>query len=346
MTESFQIDLDTAAPEVRQFGETPSGEPVQIVQIRNGGAAANLMTWGASLQDYRLDGVPHALVLGSPVFEPYLRVMRFYGAMVGRVANRIADGRFTLDGDVYDLDRNEDGRTILHGGRTGTGTVNWMLDGHDEATCRFVLTCEDGQDGFPGTLELGVTYRLDDEGALVLEIDGRTDAPTFCNMAHHSYWNLDGSADVSGHRMIIDAEHYLPVDERQIPQGGPTPVAGTRFDFRGPRVVTKDGDEMLDHNYCLKPASGLRHACSVRTRTVQLDVETTEPGLQVYEGLKIDTEKFAGHGGVNYGPRAGLALEPQGWPDAPNRPDFPSVRLDPGQTYRQTTRFRPARTTD
>ncbi|MDW4498938.1 aldose epimerase family protein [Sulfitobacter sp. D35] len=334
------IDFQAVPPPPARFGETQAGDAVSFVQIRNGSVAANLMTWGASLQDLRHERLPHALVLGSPRFEPYLGKMRFFGAVVGRVANRIADGRATIDGQPLALDRNEDGRTMLHGGRTGTGTVNWTLEGSDETSCRFSLICRDGQDGFPGNLSLSVTYRLEADGTLVFEAEGRTDAPTFCNLAHHAYWKLDGRPDLSGHRMIVNATHYLPVDERQIPSGDPAPVEGTRFDFRGPRPVVGANDPLLDHNFCLVRSEGLRPACSLRTDLAQLDVETTEPGLQVYEGRLIDTAPAPGHGGTPYGARAGVAIEPQGWPDAPNRAEFPSVRLEPGDTYRQISRFR------
>lgn len=344
MPEDFSIDLSSAQPPVRTFGTTPGGEDVAIVQIRNGGAAANLMTWGASLQDFRLGGVDNALVLGSPDLAPYFGTMRYFGAMVGRVANRIAGGRAMLNGLRLSLDRNENGVTTLHGGQTGTGVVNWRLDRQDETSCRFALDLADGQDGFPGRLALHVTYALEDDGALRIDAEGRSDAPTYCNLAHHSYWNLDGSPDISGHRMVVDAERYLPVDDQLIPTGERAPVDGTRFDFRGPRPVWKAGDALLDHNFCLDHPGGLAKACTLRTPSVQLDVETTEPGLQVYEGAALDTAPARGHGGSPYGARAGVALEPQGWPDAPNRPDFPSVLLLPGDTYRQTTRFRPSRT--
>lgn len=323
-----------------RFGSAPDGSRVDLVTIENGGMKASLMTWGASLQDLRLGGVDHSLVLGSPDFAPYLGPMRFFGANVGRAANRIAGGRAKLDGRVVELERNEKDRTTLHGGSSGSGTANWRIEGHDGASVRMAIRLADGASGFPGDLDLVVTYRLLDDGALDLEIEGSTDAATFCNPAHHSYWNLDGGPDLSGHVMRVAADRYLPIDADKIPLGAPAPVEGTRFDFRASRSVIRDGDAPLDHNLWLADARGpLKPVCRLEAGGLMLDIATTEPGLQVYDGVNIATGEHTTHSGRPYGRHAGLALEPQCPPDVPNQHGYPSILLMPGQIYRQHSCF-------
>jgi aldose 1-epimerase len=189
------------------------------------------------------------------------------------------------------------------------------------------LTMPDGGGGFPGTLSLSVEYRLEEDGALSVEIEATSDGPTFCNPAQHSYWNLSGEADLSHHKLTVHAERYLEVDARKIPLGGPRPVAGTPFDYRKAASLPGEEGPPLDHNFCLRDEPG------------ELRVITTEPGLQVYDGQHIDSGQHLGHSGTPYGARAGIALEPQRWPDAPNHPDYPSILLRPGETYRQLSRF-------
>lgn len=324
-----------------RFGDDPSGAPVYRVTLSNGGAAADVMTWGAILLDYRIGGVERSLVLGAPALAPYFSSLRYFGAIVGRVANRIAGGRALIDGVRYDFDRNENGRTTLHGGASGCADQNWRLVDHNAARCRLGLRLRDGLDGFPGDLDIEAAYALGDDGALTITMAATSSAPTLCNLAHHAYWNLDGSADVSDHRLTIAAERYLPVDAAQIPIGAPALVDGTRFDYRRPRAVASPGDGPLDHNFCLDgDGAPMRSACAlVGASGLRLDVTTTEPGLQIYDGAGIDTGATLGHDGAPYRAKAGLAIEPQRWPDAPNQSDYPSIELRPGETYRQTSRF-------
>ncbi|EPX83679.1 aldose epimerase family protein [Salipiger mucosus] len=328
----------TSYGRVEHFGTDLYGDPVHLVRLRGGGTEAAVMTWGASLQDLRRDGVPHSLVLGSPDFEAYLGPMTHFGAIAGPVANRIAGGRAPLDGRVLELERNENGRTTLHGGSRGTSRSNWVLEGHDGHSCRMSIRVADGTCGFPGNLDLSVTYSLDSVGALWVEIEGHTDAPGFCSPAHHAYWTLDGREDISEHLLTVAADSYLPVDADKIPLD-PAPVAGTRFDFRTPRAITAPGEEGLDHNFCLRETEGLHPVCTLTAGGLQLDVTSTEPGLQVYDAGAMSTAPRTGHGGLPYGPLAGVALEPQRWPDAPNRSGFPPVVLRPGETYFQRSRF-------
>ncbi|WP_040604363.1 aldose epimerase family protein [Sagittula stellata] len=315
---------------------TPDGTPLRRMTIANGGAMARIMSWGASLTDFRLDGFAHALVLGSEDFDAYLGPMLYYGAIVGPVANRIAGGRMTVAGTPCTLDRNENGTTTLHGGPKGFGQRNWTVVSATVTDVTLSLNHPDGLGGFPGNIGVTVYYALDDTGALTVEITAQSDRETVFNPAFHGYWTLDGTPDVSAHRMTVHAESYLPVDAAMIPLGTPVPVDGTAFDYRTAR--TPDSD--LDHNFCLSDRRvGMRPVLALETDRLRLDLSTTEPGLQVYTGGGIDTAPFEGHGGAPCTRNAGIAIEPQTWPDAPNRPDFPSAALVPGQTYRQVSRF-------
>lgn len=319
------------------FGTDPDGTDVLRVAISNGDTTAQLMTWGASLQDLRLAGVDHPLVLGADSFAPYPDRLPHFGAIVGPIANRIADGRAPLEGQTIQLERNEDGATHLHGGTQGTSRVNWTLAEESATACRFTLTQPDGNGGLPGPVRLSVTYSLGADGALEVAITGEADRPTFCAPAHHAYWALDGGQSVARQRLTIAADHYLPIDGRKIPTGDPAPVEGTRFDFRASRAVIEPGDAPLDHNFCLRPGDGVRPVCTLATDAVELIVSSDQPGLQVYDAAHLDLT--AGLGGRHYGPHAGLAIEPQRWPDGPNHPGYPAITLAPGETYRQTSRF-------
>jgi aldose 1-epimerase len=300
---------------------------------------ATLMTWGASLLDFRLAEVSHSLVLGGPEFEAYLGPMRYFGAIVGRVANRIAGGCTMLGGRVLKFDRNENGRTTLHGGSTGSGQRNWRLVEYDRRSCSMSLKMLDNQDGFPGNLTVNATYSIDENGAMVLDLEAKTDADTLCNFAHHSYWSLDGTADLSAHSLKIKAERYLPVDEILIPCATPALVVGTEYDFCQLRHLQPTGNSTLDHNFCLNEVGVLHRACTLSAGGVQLDIDTTAPGLQVYNGKNIATAPYLGHGGVAYGAYAGVALEPQHWPDAPNHLEYPQITLHPDERYHQISRF-------
>lgn len=318
------------------FGATPDGRPVEAVALRGPRLAARVLTLGATVQDLRLEGVAHPLVLGFPTAEAYFGPGLYAGALVGRFANRLAGGRFIIDGKEYRADRNERGRTQLHGGSDGIHHQIWSVA--DLAADRVTLTLElpDGHMGFPGALRIRAEISVADD-ALAFDLRAETDAPTLCNLAHHGYFALDDSGDARGHLLQVAADHYLPVDADLIPTGEIAPVDGTRFDFRRPRDLR--GGE-YDHNLCLAPARGpLRPVATLTGRTgLRMQVETTEPGLQLYDGRHFDG--VAGLDGRHYGPHAGLALETQGWPDAPNHPGFPDAVLRPGQDYRAVTRYR------
>ncbi|NDK34488.1 aldose epimerase family protein [Rhodovulum sulfidophilum] len=349
MTSATDTALDTArsdgpATGRRPLGRAPDGSPVEALWIARAGTRARIMTWGATLMDLRLDGIGHSLVLGCPELAPYLGPMRDFGAVVGPVANRIAGASVPLGGRRLALEANEAGRTMLHGGPAGCSVRNWRIESESGTACRLGLSLPEGTGGLPGPLTLRASYSIDGEGALEILLEGESGALTFCNLAPHGYWCLDGSGALDAHLLEIAAGTYLPVDAALIPLGAPAPVAGTRFDFRRPRPVRAPGDAPLDHNFCLGDAPGrLRPACRLSVPGIALDLSSTEPGLQVYDGGGIDTGPFPGHQGRPYRAHAGLALEPQRWPDAPNRPDYPSVLLRPGETCRQLSRFHPRR---
>ena len=326
--------------QITDFGQLPDGQTVQRISISGGGLTAQILTFGATVQDLRLDGVAHSLVLGSPTLLPYLTDFRYFGAIVGRFANRIAGGQFDLNGQTYALNCNDGGVQTLHGGAEGAGQLVWTVAhlGPDRVTLQ--LTLADGHMGFPGEMQVQATYSLPGEGALRLDIQARTDAASPCSFAHHGYFNLDGAGSVRDHVLQIDAEHYLPVDPGLIPTGQIAPVADTPFDFRAPRPI---GDVGYDHNLCLSGTQQpLRQVARLvgATSGIVLTLSSTEPGLQVYDGQKIPARGLDGLDGRRYGPHGGLALETQIWPDAPNRPEFPNCILRVGEVSEQITIYR------
>ena len=317
------------------FGQTPDGADVTSVTIARGGTTARLLTYGARLQDLRRDGIRHPLVLGAQSMEPYLGPMTYYGAIVGPVANRIAGAQFDLNGITHRLDANENGVTTLHGGTHGFSNRNWDLTDSTADSATFMLHHPDGLCGFPGNIDVTARYALDIDGALDITITGTADREVFFSPAFHGYWNLSGAAQIHDHLLQIAAETYLPVDDRAIPQGGPAPVAGTGFDFTQAAPVNGN----VDHNFCVDPGQD-GPVCTLSANGLSLELSSDQPGLQVYDAGHNDTAPHPGLTGTPYGPVSGIALEPQAWPDAPNRPDFPSSLLRAGETYRQHTTFR------
>ena len=329
------------------FGKTGEGVSVHRFSITGGGLTASIMNWGAVLQDLRLAGHDAPLVLGFDRFEDYPAHSPYMGAIAGRYANRIAGGRFTIAGTTYQADRNFLGKHTLHGGSKSFGKQVWDVLLHGDDFVTFALHDPAGAMGFPGALDVTCTYRMKIPGTLSVELSATSDEPTLCNLAHHSYFNLDdgGSGDILDHRLMLGAEAYLPVDEELIPTGVVKPVDGTAFDFRRARTIRleQEGEQVLyDHNFCLAAARGpLRRAAWAQgfSSGVEMEVWTTEPGVQFYAGAKVGPP-VPGHGGRIYQPYAGFALEPQIWPDSPNRPYFPQAVLWPGEVYRQVTEYR------
>lgn len=324
---------------VRHFGTTGAGEDVAAVAITGGGLAAEVLTYGAVLRDLRLDGIAHPLVLGLTRLADCENHSPYFGAIVGRYANRIAGGRFTLDGTTYRLGRNEAGKTHLHGGVGGFSARVWMLDDAGEDFVALSYVSADGEDGYPGRVVAHCVYRLFDDGMLSIEMTAETDRPTLVNLTTHGYFNLSDGPTVDGHRLQVAAGFYLPVDGAQLPTGEVAPVDATRFDFRELRTLSAGGvPNAYDHNFCLaaERRQNPHFAARLIGETAEMTVRTTEPGLQIYTGEGIDCP-VAGLDGRRYGPRSGVCLEPQVWPDAPNHADFPSAVLRPGALYRHKT---------
>ncbi len=340
------------------YGKTPDGTPVQLYTLNNSsGMMAKVMTYGAILTELHApdrNGRSGDVVLGFDSLQGYLAGHPYFGANVGRVANRIAGGRFTLDGKEYKLAANN-GPNTLHGGLKGFDKVVWKagnaLATPDGATVSFTYRSRDGEEGFPGNLTATVTYTLTDNNELRVTYAATTDKATPVNLAHHSYFNLAGPAagDVLGHEVTLFADKYTPVDDTLIPTGKVAPVKGTPLDFTTPHTIGERIGELkgepggYDHNFVLRGGGSKEPVLAARVSEPKsgrvMEVLTTEPGLQFYTGNFLDGT-LKGKGGVVYKKHAGFCLEAQHFPDSVNRPEFPSVILRPGQTYTQTTVYR------
>ncbi|MEU6712601.1 aldose epimerase family protein [Nonomuraea sp. NPDC046802] len=306
------------------FGTLPSGENVERVELSSGRLRAEVLTYGAIVRSLEVSGVN--VVLGLDTLEDYLTRSRYFGAVVGRYGNRIAGGRFTLDGVEYRLPVNNDPNS-LHGGTEGFDAKVWTIEARGDDSVTLSLTSPDGDQGYPGTLTASVTYTLQDD-ALRIDYTAETDAPTVVNLTNHSYFNLKGGGDVLDHVVRMDAEHYLPVDEHKIPTGELAPVKGTPFDFTAPHTVGERYDGGYDHCFVLD--GGIQ----VTGGGLTMEVTTTEPGVQFYAGGMLDGVA------TPFGAFAGLCLETQHFPDSPNQPRFPSTVLRPGERRTSTTTYR------
>ena len=318
------------------FGTLPDGQTVHRLQIEGGGMQARILTLGAIVQDLRHDGVAHPLVLGAPDLEPYLGPMQYFGATVGRFANRIAHGRFKLDGQVYHVSQNNNGH-CLHGGAQGSAQRVWQVAEQTPSSVTLALHMADGEMGFPGALDVTLTISLED-GALAFDIRAQGDRDTLCSFSHHGYFVLDDSGSLAQHQLQIAADHYLPVDASLIPSGEVAPV-GPEFDYRAPRPLR---DVVLDHNFCLSPQRvALRPVAWLKSEIsgLEMRLETTEPGLQVYTAAHLPQQGAVGQDGQTLARHAGIALEPQIWPDAPNHTDFPTAMLHKGKTYHHRSKY-------
>ncbi|WP_117194869.1 aldose epimerase family protein [Rhizobium terrae] len=327
------------------FGTTANGEPVYRVKLAGGGLRANIITWGAIIQDLRLEGHQPPLVLGFETFDPYPVHSPYFGATPGRCANRIGAGRFKLDGKQYQLELNERGVTHLHGGSDGLGRSNWTIVDHAADKVVLRITDPDGRAGYPGNCTVTATYHLKGDGVLSVVYETTTDRPTPANICQHSYFNLDGREDALDHDIMIAADHVLALDDRQVPTGELMAVDGTPFDLRDMGPMKRfDGDVqvLFDHNFCLsRERTGKRSVALARSiySGVSMEVRTTEPGVQLYAAFKLQQIPVPGLDGRQYGPFAGFCLETQVWPDAVNHPDFPNAVLRPGEVLRQETDY-------
>lgn len=324
---------------IEDWGQMPDGTAVQRVRLEGGGLTAHVLTFGAVLQDLRLAGHDAPLVLGFCEFAPYLTHSPYFGATAGRFANRIRDGHLELDGETFQLDTNFIGKHTLHGGADSTGKRLWEIEDHSANSVTLKIVLPDGHMGFPGALTARVVFSLLEGGVFDIRMSAETDKTTLCSLAHHSYFTLDDAATISEHLLEIDAARYTPVDEELIPTGETPEVAGTPFDFRAAAPVRQAHN--VDHNFCLSDArEAIRSVATLRSAAsgVTMQCRTTEPGLQVYDGANISID-LPGLDGRPMGAYAGLAMEPQVWPDAHHHEGFPQAVLRPGETYRQHTQF-------
>ena len=346
-------DIETAV-----YGKLDDGREVKIFTLANAkGVTARVMEYGAILVGVEVPdskGRTADVTLGYDTLSGWLGSPSYFGATVGRFGNRIAHGKFTLDGKEYSLATNNSPGGIpchLHGGLKGFDKVLWRGETVRKAGARGVAltyASKDGEEGYPGTLQVRVTYWLTDANELIWEAEATTDKPTIVNLAHHTYWNLSGdpTKPITGHLLMLAADSYLPTDKGLIPTGKVAPVAGTPMDFRAPIAigsrVNADFEALklgggYDHCWVLRSGIGTRLAARVTDPASGriMEVLTDQPGVQFYCGNFLDGT-VSGKKGVNIGFRTGLCLETEGFPDAPNHPDFPSTVLRPGQTYHYT----------
>jgi aldose 1-epimerase len=344
------------------FGKLADGTAVEAVTLTNAhGMKARVLAWGAILQELTVPGKkgPADVVLGYDSMDGYLKAPNYFGATVGRYANRIAKGRFTLDGKVYQLPIN-DGPNALHGGLQGFDKRLWTIakvdSGAKSASVTLTYTSADGEEGYPGTMQVSATFTLTESDELQVTYRATTDKPTIVNLTNHSYFNLAGQASgisATDAVLTMPAASYTPVDATLIPTGELRPVAGTPFDFRTPRRIAdrlRDGrDEQMrigrgyDHNFVISRAP--ETAVHMLARVADpgsgrvMELLSNQPGVQFYTGNFLDGTA-TGKAGVIYRQGDAICLEPQVFPDTPNQPKFGSARLDPGQTYENRIVYR------
>lgn len=334
---------------ISTFGTLADGTKIERAVLEAGGLSLDVISLGAAIRDLTVESAsgPVPVVLGLETLDDYVNHSPSMGIVAGRFANRIANGRFTLDGTTYQLPQNERGVTHLHGGgKTGFGMRPWQVTAASDRSVTFRFVSEDGDQGYPGKVIADVTYTVGDDRTVTIDLKAVTDAPTIINLATHSYFNLDGEGDILAHRLQIPAESYLPVDGFLIPTGEIARVAGTPFDFRveRPMEYRLDGQAFgYDHNFCVDSRRAADPRLMARLkgakRGLTMEVLSTEPGVQLYDGAYLGVPVTGTHG-RHFAARAGLCLEPQIYPDTPNQPQFGSAVLKPGETYHQVTVYR------
>ncbi len=342
------------SPHIESYGVTPDGKEVRVFTLCNGnGLRARVSDFGGlllSLEAPDRDGRVADLTHGFDSLEEWLENGPYFGASIGRYGNRIAAGRFSLDGREYQLALNNSPGGIpcaLHGGRRGFSKMPWELVSADAASVTLRLVSPDGDEGYPGALTALLSYRVTDDNELIWSAEAVCDAPTVVNLVHHSYWNLSGdpASGTGDHLLKLEADHFLPTDAGLIPTGEVRPVAGTPMDFTTPRPMGgrlgEDYEALVhgngyDHCWVLRLGTGTRPAARVKDPKSGrvMEILTDQPGVQFYDASFLAGE--CGKGGVRYASRSAFCLETQNFPDAPNHPSFPSAVLRPGETYRHT----------
>jgi aldose 1-epimerase len=356
-TEVTQDSTATAKSVMQKekFGTLPDGREVQRYILKNrNGIEVHVINYGGIITHLLApdkNGKVEDIVLGYDSLGGYLKETPFFGALIGRYGNRIAKGKFSLDGKEYTLVQNNNGQH-LHGGTTGFDKVFWNIEElpvESGMALRLTYLSKDMEEGYPGNLDVAVDYHLTENNELKIDYKATTDKPTVVNLTQHTYFNLSGNAkrDILDHVLTIHADEYIPVTKVLIPTGKLAPVANTPFDFNTPTAIgarINDKNEQLqfgggyDHCWVLSDKDSLKTAATLYDSTSgrTVEVRTTEPGIQFYAGNFL-TGSITGKGGVVYKHRYGLCLETEHFPDSPNQPKFPSTELKPGETYRTQT---------
>src|SRR5271163_4981535 len=328
------------------FGQIDEAPVFEVTIASQAGASAKILTWGAVVRDLVVpasNGLQR-VVLGLKTLDDYLAYSPSFGAVPGRFANRIANGRFVLDGVAYQLERKPGQKHTLHGGPHGFGHRIWKLGAYDDSSVELTLESPDGDAGFPGNLSATCVYRLLEPATLRVELTAVSDRPTIVNLTQHSYFNLDGSPDILDHEVTLFADFYTPADADLIPTGEIRAVAGTPYDFRTARPVRNPGAITYDTNFVAsrqRGPDGLAPVALVRSPVngLSLALFSTEPGVQFYDAAKLNCPA-PGLGGARYGAHAGLCLDPQAFPDSPNRRHFTDCVLRPDDEYLHVSEFR------
>jgi aldose 1-epimerase len=340
--------------EEQEWGRTPDGTVVKLFTLRNSnGLVARIATYGAIITELRVpdkSGTMTNVVIGADSLDAYLKGFPAAAAVIGRFANRISNARFSLDGVEFKLAANN-GPNHIHGGRRGFAQVVWhgqaQKTSAGAAAVKLSYLSKDGEEGYPGNLDVSVTYTLTDENELRLDYEAATDKATILNLTNHAYFNLAGSGDALDHILWLSAERYTPADQQLIPTGEIASVKGTPLDFTTPTPIGARIEQLkpkingYDHNFVLDNQSKalVRFARVIEPGSGRtMEVSTTEPGVQLYTGNHL--QNVVGTGGATFGRHGGFCLETQHYPDSINRPEFPSVVLRPDQAFKSTTIYK------
>ena len=323
------------------YGHMPNGDNVFQVTIESDDLKLKVLSLGAIIQDVRMRSVTHSLVLGYPRLEPYFINSGKLGAIVGRYANRIANGKAKIDGKIYSLNKNQNKTHTLHGGADGSAARNWKIIEHDKSKVKLFDELPDGHMGFPGNLKVETTYKVN-KSTINIFIEASTDKTTLCNFTNHSYFNLDGTKNIANHNLIVNCENVLPVDKNGIPLSKPVSAKELSLEFKNSRKLNEDGKPTeIDHNFCISNTrQNLSTNAILSTKNISLELLSTEPGLQIYTGNGLNSGNDKGWGGHSYKAFAGVALEPQIWPDSPNQSGFPDPFLSPNEKYKHHTKIK------
>jgi len=339
--------------EKSDFGKLPDGSTAHLFTMRNSkGMTVKVTDYGLIITEILVpdkNGKIGDVVLGFDNLDQYLKGHPFFGAIAGRYANRIANAKFSLDGKEYTLAANN-GKNHLHGGKVGFDKKLWTatdVSSANEAAVEFKYTSKDMEEGYPGNLAMTVRYTLTDDNALTIDYAATTDKKTVINVTNHSYFNLAGSGDVKDHEIQIEADEYTPVDSELIPTGEIKSVKGTPLDFTSPHKIGERMEQTglggYDHNFVLRGGITAKPRLAARVFEPKtgrvMEVSTTEPGVQLYTAIGLNGS-IKGVGGVAYPKSGALCLETQHFPDSPNKPNFPSVVLEPGKKFHSVTSFK------